>query len=251
MPTAVMTESSEKTMSMTAMVTMVHAKLAGLPAAAPRRVVSRRVLGLRLFQLLVHLDDALADQEQPAGQQDEVAPRDFAGVEVVQERHRGSVKSGVVRPSRNDSENSSRMRVPSAAPSPILRASRLLLLRQLADDDREEDDVVDAEDDLHHREREQPEEDRGPRQIDLADHAISRISDFFNVTSPPPSRSTTNCSGTTWPRTTDLSISCTVVVRLALRVLLERDAANVLHRDGRTADLGLERDRRQLQLALD
>ena len=89
MPMAVMTESSEKTMSMTAMVTMVQAKLAGLPGDRRRPTgVRGRVFGLRLFELLVHLDDALGDQEQPAGEEDEVAPRHFAGVEVVQERHR-------------------------------------------------------------------------------------------------------------------------------------------------------------------
>ena len=39
---------------------------------------------------------------------------------------------------------------------------------------------------------------------------ISRTSAFFSVTSPPPSRSTTNCSAVMRPRTIDLSVSCTI-----------------------------------------
>ena len=65
--------------------------------------------------------------------------------------------------SRNESEKSSSDPRAERGAEPDLARPRLLLLRQLRDDDGEEDDVVDAEDDLHRREREQAEEDRGPR----------------------------------------------------------------------------------------
>ena len=64
MPTAVMTESSEKTMSSSMIWTMTAAKDDGRPRAA---------MHLLAFELLVDFECALADQEETADEQDEVA----------------------------------------------------------------------------------------------------------------------------------------------------------------------------------
>ena len=69
MPTAVITESSENTMSSSMIWTITLAKDA---APAPAGVV------LLPLEPLVHLERALAEEEQPAADQDQVAARDRA-----------------------------------------------------------------------------------------------------------------------------------------------------------------------------
>ena len=64
-------------------------------------------------------------------------------------------KSGWVSRMIQVSERSSRMRMPIAPASPIVRAAVLLVFRQLADEDRDEDDVVDAKNDFEEGEGEQ------------------------------------------------------------------------------------------------
>ena len=67
MPTAVITESSEKTMSSTRSARSRATKVA---------FAARRVLVLVAFQLVVDLVRALPEQEQAAAEQDQVAPGD-------------------------------------------------------------------------------------------------------------------------------------------------------------------------------
>ena len=69
MPTAVITESSEKTMSSSMIWTMT---------ARERRRDPRRPVTLFAFEPLVNLERRLAEQEQPAADQDQVAPGDAA-----------------------------------------------------------------------------------------------------------------------------------------------------------------------------
>ncbi len=65
MPTAVITESSENTMSSSMIWTIT---LANDAATRPRGVA------LLAFQLVVDLERALGEQEEPAADQDQVAP---------------------------------------------------------------------------------------------------------------------------------------------------------------------------------
>ena len=76
MPTAVMTESSEKMMSSTMIWPMT---------ARERRRDLRRAVGLFAFELVVDLDGRLPEQEQAAADEDEVAARE-AVVEDGEER---------------------------------------------------------------------------------------------------------------------------------------------------------------------
>jgi hypothetical protein len=62
---------------------------------APAFGAGRPVLVPGLLDLLVHLLDALADQERPADEQDDVPPRDAAGLRGVQQRQ---VREGEHRP---------------------------------------------------------------------------------------------------------------------------------------------------------
>ena len=83
MPTAVITESSENTMS--------SSRICDEHPRRTRRARrgAARLVGLRL-DLLVDLPGGLADQEEAAAQQDEVAPRDAAaehGHEGLGEAH--------------------------------------------------------------------------------------------------------------------------------------------------------------------
>ena len=68
MPTAVMTESSEKTMSSSHDLRDHRGK---------RRRHARRAVRLLAFEPIVDLDRRLAEQEQAAADQDEIAPRDL------------------------------------------------------------------------------------------------------------------------------------------------------------------------------
>ena len=67
MPTAVITESSEKTMSRSMICAMT---------ARERRRGARRAVALVAFELLVNLERRLAEQEQSAADQDEIAAGD-------------------------------------------------------------------------------------------------------------------------------------------------------------------------------
>ena len=139
MPTAVITESSENTMS----ITMICATTAASEraAASPSRSL---VLAL---ELSVDLERRLGDEEQAA--EIRIRPRP----ETSTPR---SVNSGVVsRTTHAMLSSSSRIRVTNAPNRPSRRALAPLLLRQLPGEDRDEDDVVDAEDDLEHGQREQ------------------------------------------------------------------------------------------------
>ena len=74
MPTAVITESSEKMMSRIAIWMMTFQKPGDGPAAC------QLVLA---FDLVVNLDDAAADQKQAADEENQVAGRDLVDVLVV------------------------------------------------------------------------------------------------------------------------------------------------------------------------
>ena len=144
MPTAVITESSEKTMS-SSMICTITAPNDGATLAV--------TLALLAFELLVDLARALGEQEQAAADQDQVAARDA--------RAPSTVNSGSVSRTIQASENSSRMRMTIAASSPTVRARSCCSARQLARQDRDEDHVVDAEHDLEDRERDQRDDGIG------------------------------------------------------------------------------------------
>ena len=46
------------------------------------------MMSLGFLDLLMHLDNALGDEERAAREEDDVAPGDFAGIQFVQEGHR-------------------------------------------------------------------------------------------------------------------------------------------------------------------
>src|SRR6266545_5577427 len=105
---------------------------------------SRRELRLVAhLELVVNLEGGLGEEEEPAAEQDEVAPGPAVaeeGEELAGEPHHPG-----------DAEEEEEPR-PEREREPEAARRRLRLARQLPGQDREEDDVVDAEDDLHRRE---------------------------------------------------------------------------------------------------
>ena len=140
-PTAVITESSEKTMSSSKIWTSTSMNA---PRAAPAAVSSWPASSLSWISQV-----ALAIRKRPPPSRIRSRP----------ETPRPSTeKSGAVSPMIQVIASSRPMRMPSASESPSRRAQRLLVRRQPADQDGEEDDVVDAEDDLHRRQRDEGDE---------------------------------------------------------------------------------------------
>ena len=136
MPMAVMTESSEKTMSSTITWPMTLAN----DAAALARPV------LAALELVVNLVGRLGEQEQAAADQDQVAAGDVPPEDV----NSGSV-SRAIQVIENSSASAHHHRGDQADAARAL----LLLLRQLGRQDRDEDDVVDPENDLQERQRDE------------------------------------------------------------------------------------------------
>jgi len=137
MPTAVITESSEKTRSSSRICVMTPAKEA-VPAA---RSTSFRVGS---FQAMVDFVRAFADQKQPTRQQDQIAP----GKRPPRERkqRRGQAHD----PGDAEQEHDASGHGQSESEQPGLA---LLVLRQAAGQDRDEHDVVDAQHDLQRGQR--------------------------------------------------------------------------------------------------
>ena len=136
MPTAVMIESSENTRSMTMICRMTAAKVA---------LTRARACAFLAFERLVDFAGALPDQEQAAGDQDQVAAGDLLAD--------SSVNSGAVRPMIQASINSRPMRMNIAMNRPMRARQLLLLRRQLVHQDGDEDDVVDAQHQLQRGQR--------------------------------------------------------------------------------------------------
>ena len=134
MPTAVITESSENTMS-SSMICPMTAASDGATRAAD--------VALLAFELLVNLARRLEEQEQAADDRGSGrGPR--IGLSST------TVNSGAVRRMIQAIDISSRMRITIAPIRPMRRARSCSACRQLAGEDRDEDDVVDAEHDLEH-----------------------------------------------------------------------------------------------------
>ena len=110
MPTAVITESSEKTMSSSVIWIRTRRER--------RRARARMPSPSSPFEPGVDLVRALGEQEQAADDQDQIAARQLVA--------RARVKSGAVSRTIQASENSSRMRVPIASSRPSRRADALL-----------------------------------------------------------------------------------------------------------------------------
>ena len=133
MPTAVMTESSEKTMSSSTIWAMTPRRTTPSPSAASALVIVD-------LELLEDLVGRLADQEQAAAEQDQIAP-----AEVVSEQaEQGGRQSHHPR----DREQQPEQPHPEREHEAERRASGCCWPRQLRRHDREEDDVVDAKHDL-------------------------------------------------------------------------------------------------------
>ena len=142
MPTAVITESSEKTMSSSMIWTMT---------ARERRRDARRAVALFAFEPLVNLERRLAEQEQAAADQDQVAARDARG--------RRRVKSGAVSRMIQAIDSSSRMRMHHGGEQAASGARGCCCAAgSLPDENRDEDDVVDAEHDLEKGQRDEREQ---------------------------------------------------------------------------------------------
>ena len=101
---------------------------------------------VRGFHLGMNLVGRLRDQEQPAADQDDVAPRE--GHAAHAEDRLGQADQPHQQAEQEDAENE-REREPD-----LPRALRLRL-GNASDDNRQEDDVVDAEHDLERRQRQQ------------------------------------------------------------------------------------------------
>lgn len=101
---------------------------------------------MRDLELVVHLVGGLADEEQPAPEEDEVP----AGEHVTKHAEQGLREAHHPGDREQEPEaHDERQGEPDSA------SGRLLLDRELAREDRDEDHVVDPEHDLHRRQREE------------------------------------------------------------------------------------------------
>ena len=139
MPTAVITESSENTMS-SSMICPMTAANDGATRAADMAVLA--------FELLVNLARRLEEEEQPAAGKDQIAAREFVVEDRDREERRGQLHDPGDRQQQQDAHHHRRHQ-----PDPA--GALLLGRRQLAGEDRDEDHVVDAEDDLEHGQRDE------------------------------------------------------------------------------------------------
>ncbi len=161
MPTAVITESSEKTMSSARICASVApnptVRCASARSRGRRRPRSPAASPSPPSTLLVKLVGRLGHQEQAAGQQHQIAPRKCAG--------RAGVNSGARQPHEPAQPQQQRRCAGSApAPMPRRRTRGRCPCATFSRQDRDEDDVVDAEDDLHHREADQADQPLGPEE---------------------------------------------------------------------------------------
>ncbi len=154
MPTAVITESSENTMSSITIWAMIGQK-AACAALLPCLCSA--------LEPLVDLGGRLDQQEHAADDQDQVAPRELEAA-----RSRTAVAVSDI---TQVMLASSPRRISSASERPMIRARSRCVGRQLVREDGDEDQVVDAQHDLEHDEREQADPD-------------GRISDPFHVLPP-------------------------------------------------------------------
>ena len=140
MPTAVITESSENTISSSRICTMtpVNETRAFVLVAWPSSSSSFSCTSRTLFQI----------RNKPAEQQHQIA----AGNSTVQDGQREQRLRQPHDPREAHQEQDSR---DERERETELARLRLLFLRQLAGENRDEDDVVDAEHDLERREREE------------------------------------------------------------------------------------------------
>ena len=113
-------------------------------AASGRRTLSSWSVGI---DVVMDFLGRLPDEEQAAGDQDQVAPGE-AVAERLEDRRRSVARSSATVPS-----SASRMISASADADPA--CARAAVGRQLVGEDRDEDQVVDAEHDLHDDERDE------------------------------------------------------------------------------------------------
>jgi hypothetical protein len=116
---------------------------------------------LRLFpldlQLRVDLVGGLAEQEEAAAEEDQVAPGEpLAGDREERRRQAHHPRDREQQADAHDQRE----------PEPQPPGERLLLARELVGEDRQEDDVVDPEDDLHRGEREEADQGLGLEEIE-------------------------------------------------------------------------------------
>ena len=141
MPTAVMTESSENTMSSTTICPMIGQKAACLALAVLVAALER----------LVDLGGRLDEEEHAADDQDHVAPE----ISKRQKFRMGVVRD-ITRDARKQPETHDEREREADHPGAVA-----LLRRQLVGQDCYEDQVVNAEDDLQNDERESPTQTAG------------------------------------------------------------------------------------------
>ena len=130
MPTAVITESSEKTRSSRTIWTQHAGEVRPHPGA---------LVPLLSLEVLVDLVGALAEQEEPAADQDHIAPGDLLPND--REQRRGEPDDPAQREQQQDSHEKRH-----AEPQPA--GECLPVLGQLVHEDRDEHDIVYAKDDL-------------------------------------------------------------------------------------------------------
>ena len=140
MPTAVMMESTEKTRSSSRIWKMAPPNVIVHGAADHVLLVVDRV------DRVVDLLGRLPDEEQAAGDQDDVPPGE--GLAEEREDRRGQLDDEGDRAEQHQAHDQRRA---DAEPAGALA----LMLGQLVGEDRDEDQVVDAEHDLQRDEREQ------------------------------------------------------------------------------------------------
>ena len=139
MPTAVMTESREKTMSRIMIWAMAAAKEGGA------LVTVHLALGI-VLELVVDLPGGrLVDEEDAARDEDEV----LRSRSPMPNQTTTSSFSVMIQPGEEHQDHADHHREREAE----VAGARLLLLRELRREDRDEDDVVDAEHDLEHEQR--------------------------------------------------------------------------------------------------
>jgi hypothetical protein len=120
----------------------------------------RQLLFVAAHRLLVDLHHALADEEHPSGEQDQIAARHRVDVVALDpslghEAQGRPVEERLLQAHHPLDPEQEADAGPEREAEADDASGALLLGRERADQDRQEDDVVDPEHDLHEREREQ------------------------------------------------------------------------------------------------
>ena len=121
----------------------------------PNAALTLALLSLLALEVFVDLEGALAQEEQAAEDQDQVAPGDLLAQD--RKKRRGEPDD----PTQGQEQKNAH---DQRQPEPQAPGERLPLFGQLVDEDRDKDDVVDPQHDLQGQQRQEGYPDLGAEQ---------------------------------------------------------------------------------------